>query len=83
MARLVPQIVVEFHAAEVVLPAPDDFEVLVEMEETAGRVALGITEHRNNDIRAEAVDRMRRRQIRLGLDLVATDDLVHFRVCRV
>ena len=79
VARLVPEVVVELHAAEVVLPAPDDLEVLVQVQEAAGCVPARIAEHRDDDVGAEAVHRVRRRQVGLGLDLGALDHLVQAR----
>ena len=83
VARLVPEVVIELHAAQVVLPAADDVEVLVEMQEAAGRVALRVAEHRDDDVRAEAMHRMRRRQIGLGLDLAPSITLCRRGVLRV
>ena len=79
VARLVPEVVVELHAAQVVLPSPDDVEVLVQVQEAAGRVSPCVAEHRDDDVGAEAVHGMRGRQIGLGLDLGAFDHLVQAR----
>ena len=83
VARLVPEVIVEFHAAQVVLPSPDDVEVLVQVQEAAGRVSPRVAEHRDDDVGAEAVHGVRGRQIGPGLDLGARDHLVQARGPRV
>ena len=57
--RLVPEVVVEVHATDVVLPTADDVEVLIEVQEAAWGVAVGVAEHGDDDVGAEAVDGVR------------------------
>ena len=63
MAWLVPEIIAEVHACRVGFPTPDNIEILVEVEVAARGVAIGITQHRYDDIGAEAMNRMRCGQI--------------------
>ena len=76
VARLVPEVIVELHPAQVVLPAPDDLEVLIQMEKPAGGLALGVAEHRDDDVGTQAMHRMRRGEVGPLLDLGARDHLV-------
>ena len=76
VARLVPEVIVELHAAQVVLPAPDDLEVFIQMQKAAGSLAPGVAEHRDDDVGAQTMHRMRRGEIGLFLDLGARDHLV-------
>jgi len=76
---LIPEIVVELHAAKIVFPTPDDLKIFVQMQKAAGRVALGVAEHGDDDIGAQAMDGVRGGQIGFRLDLIAGDDLMHAR----
>ena len=49
------------------------------MQESARRLALRIAKHRDDDVRAEAMNRVRRRQIGLRFDLGTLDHLVQAR----
>ena len=83
VARLVPEIIIELHAAQVVLPAPDNLEVLIDVQEAAGRFALGVAEHGDDDVRAQTMNRVRRGEIGLLLDLRTLDHLVQPGVFRI
>ena len=78
LARLVPEVVVERRRLAAVLPAALDLERLrVEDDEAAGTVAVGIAEHRDDDVVARhAVDRVRSRIARLLDDLLGLDHLL-------
>ncbi len=56
--RLVPVVIVHFHGTAVALPVAIDGEVvLVELEETAGELAVGIAQHTDDDFSSRnAVD---------------------------
>ena len=60
VARLVPEIVAERDVAHRGLPAPDDVEVPIKVQIAARGLALGVAEHRYDDLGAEAVDGVRR-----------------------
>ena len=50
VARLVPEVIVELHPGQIVLPAPHDVEILIEMQEAAGGLALRVAEHRDDNV---------------------------------
>jgi hypothetical protein len=85
LARLIPEVVRELHAAEVVLPALGHREVAgVEHRKAAGRVAVGVAEHRDgHDVAWHAVDGVRGAQPQLLLELLALDDVLDRRRARV
>ena len=63
MAWLIPEIIAEIHACCIIFPTPDNIEILIKMQITAGSFTIGITQHRNNNICAQTMHRMRGRQI--------------------
>ena len=83
VARLVPEIVIVVHAGNVVFPAPDNLEILIEMQEPARRFASGVAQHGDDDVRAQAMHGMRSRKVGFFLDLLAFDDLVQFGCARI
>jgi hypothetical protein len=83
VAGLVPEVVVVLHLAEAGFPAAGDVEVLVHGQEAAGALALGVAEHRDDDLLAEAVDGVGRGQAGLGDDLLGLDHLVELGRARV
>ncbi len=74
MTRLVPEIVVEFHATQIVLPTADNLKVFIEMQEPPWGFPTRIAKHRNDDVGAEAMNGMWRREIGFRFDLVALND---------
>jgi hypothetical protein len=91
VTRLIPEIVVKLHAAQTTLPTaynvklhaaqttlPTAYNVkfFIEMQESSGCFSGGITQHRNDDVRAQAVHRVRRREIGGGFDLVTRNDFM-------
>ena len=60
VAGLVPEIITERDVAHRVFPASDDVEILVQMQIAAGGLSLGIAKHRDDDLGAQAMHRMRR-----------------------
>jgi hypothetical protein len=78
LARLVPEVVVELRVRAAVLPAALDLEGLrVEVEEAAGAVALGVAEHRNDDVVAgHAVDGVRACEPGLADHVLGLDHLL-------
>ena len=83
VARLVPEVIAEGDVAHGVFPPPDDLEVLVEVEITPRRLALRITQERNDDLGSQAMHRVRAGQVRSGLDLGPFNHLVQARRTRV
>ena len=78
LPRLVPEVIHELLTVLLTLPALRDREVpRIEHGESAGEVAVGIAEHRyGDDVAGHAVDRMRRAQAELLLDLLALDHVL-------
>ena len=67
----------------VMLPASDNLEFLVQERKPPGALTLALPSIEIMIVGAEAVDRVRRREIGPGLDLGASDHLVKPRVPRV
>ena len=79
-----PEVVGELLRAAVDLPLALDREVVVvEQEDAAGAVALGVAERRDVDAVGAAVDRVRAAVAGLARDLVGLDDLDELRLPRV
>ena len=74
LAGLVPEVVIELHPARS-FSQPDDVEVWSRCRSRRA-FTLRIAEHRDDDVRAEAMHRMRRRQVGLRLGSPAFDHLV-------
>ena len=85
LARLVPEVVVHRRPRPAVLPAALDLERLrVDDREAAGGVAVGVAEHRDDDVLARhAVRRVRARVAGRAQDLVGLDHLLDPRPQRV
>ena len=85
LARLVPEVVIERRSLAAILPAPLHLERLrVEDGEAAGAVAVGVAEHRDDDVVAgHAVNCVGARVAGLGDDLFRLDHLLDRRSPRV
>src|SRR5262245_18429673 len=83
VSRLVPEIVTKLDTAHGVFPTADNPKLLVELQIAAGGISLSVAEHGNDDVRAEAMHCVWRRQVGPGLDLCALDDLDQRRIAGV
>ncbi len=45
MTRLVPEVVIELHAAQIVLPTTDNLKIFIEMQKAPRGFATGIAKH--------------------------------------
>ena len=43
MTGLIPEVIVELHATQIIFPSADDFEILVQVQKATGRIAFRIT----------------------------------------
>ena len=84
LVEVPPEVVGQLLRPAVLLPGALDREVLVvEQEDPAGAVAVGVAERGDVDPVGAAVDRVRARVARLARDLLGLDDLGQLRRLRV
>ena len=84
LVEVPPEVVGQLLRPAVLLPGALDREVLVvEQEDAAGPVAVGVAERGDVDPVGAAVDRVRARVAGLARDLVGLDDLGERRIVRV
>ena len=85
LARLVPEVVAELRPGAAVLPAALDLErARIEAGEAARGVAVGVAEHREDDVvTGHAVDRVRARVSGRARDLLGLDHVLDPRTARV
>ena len=83
MAGLIPKVVTKGDVAHGVFPAANNLKILVQMQVATRRLALGVPQHRDDDLGPQTMNGMGGAQVCLGLDLGPVDHFEQRRIARV